>query len=190
MGPVSWACAGSVSVTSVCRELPGPLLTTVTTQSKGCIKVGLATVDVLVVRRSTRWRAVVCSPSLLLPTWLSGSLAATVAVLLKMSPVGAGWSNTSKRRKMFLVAPDASSPTPAPLARLPAGTAQVKAGMAVPGADVTLLTEHKAGALQVLPPKVVVSQTKRTRLPAGGTMFSVTCTPVPKEGPLLVTATW
>ena len=47
-------------------------------------------------------------------------------------------------------------------------------GIATPAAEVTLVTEQSDEALQVLPPKVVVSQTKRTRLPVGGVITSVT----------------
>ena len=63
---------------------------------------------------------------------------------------------------------------------LPGGTSQVNAGIAVPAPEVTSLTEQSANGpvLQVLPPKVVVSQTKRMRLPAGGVIVSVILTPV------------
>ena len=60
---------------------------------------------------------------------------------------------------------------------------------AVPGAEVTSVTLHNDGLLQLAPPAVVVSQTKRMRLPAGGVMVSVTPTPEPNDEPLLVTVT-
>ena len=72
---------------------------------------------------------------------------------------------------------------------LPAGTLQLKLGRATPGADVTLLTEHNGTALQLALCAAVVSQTKRSRLAAGGNMLSVTTTLVAKDGPLLVTRT-
>jgi hypothetical protein len=78
----------------------------------------------------------------------------------------------------------------APLAALPDGTEQLKAGMAWPASEVTLLTEHSGTGLQVLPPNAVTSQTNRLRRFAGGVMFSATRTLVANEGPLLVTLTW
>ena len=68
--------------------------------------------------------------------------------------------------------PEARSPTALPVAAVPAGTVQVKVGIAVPLADVTFVTEHSEGALHVLPPKAVTSHTKRTRRPAGGVIVS------------------
>ena len=72
---------------------------------------------------------------------------------------------------------------------MPAGRSQVNVGIATPAAEVTLVTEQSDEALQVLPPKVVVSQTKRTRLPVGGVITSVTFAAVAYDGPLLVTLT-
>ena len=88
-----------------------------------------------------------------------------------------------------MVAPDASSPKAGPVAALPAGTLQVKVGMAKPTPEMTLATEHNGAALQVALPAASVSHTKRTRRPAGGAMASLMSTPVPKDGPALVTAT-
>ena len=86
-----------------------------------------------------------------------------------------------------------------PLARLPtvgpvvlpssAGTRQLNGGRAVPGADSRFAAEHSGVGLHTPLPSAVVSQTKRMRLPAGGTVFSVTLTLVPALGPLLVTRT-
>ena len=86
-----------------------------------------------------------------------------------------------------------------PLARLPTvgplvppsspGTRQLKAGSAVPGADSRLDAVHSGVGLHTPLPRLVVSQTKRMRLPAGGTVLSVMRTLVPSLGPLLVTRT-
>lgn len=57
---------------------------------------------------------------------------------------------------MFLLAPEANLPRPAPVLAVPAGNWQVKVGIAVPAPDVTLLTEHSGSGLQVLSPNVVV----------------------------------
>jgi hypothetical protein len=57
---------------------------------------------------------------------------------------------------MFLLAPEANLPRPAPVLAVPAGNWQVKVGIAVPTPDVTLLTEHSGTGLQVLSPNVVV----------------------------------
>ena len=78
IGPVTSTPAGKVSVTSVCSELPGPPLVTVTTQLNGCMIDGVATLALLLVRKSTRCLTVVCSIAVLLADTLSGSLADTV----------------------------------------------------------------------------------------------------------------
>ena len=80
--PVSATPVGRTSVKSVRNELPGPLLTTVMVQSKGWFSVTVPRLAALVTRRSTRWRTVVGSPSLLLLRSLSGSLLLTLARLL------------------------------------------------------------------------------------------------------------
>ncbi|MDH4392258.1 MAG: hypothetical protein QE285_12660 [Aquabacterium sp.] len=190
-GPVSSAPAGRVSVRSVCRLLPGPRFSATTVQLKGWLMAtAVRPPAFLLTRKSTRWRVVVGSLAASLVGLLSGSLALTVATLRNTSPSGAGWSMASKRRKMDLDWLAARSPRARPVVALPAGAAQVKVGSATPAAEVWSLTEHSGGLLQVLPPKVVVSQTKRTRLPAGGVITSLTRTPVPYDGPVLLTRTW
>ena len=188
-GPVTSAPTGSVSVRLAARLTPGPLLRTVTVQVSGSLMAATAVLAVLVTRRSTRWRKVVGSSALSLALLLSGSLALAVARLRNTSPPGAGWFRASKRRKIGLDCPAARSPRARPVVLVPAGTSQVKVASAVPSPDDTSLTEHNGGLLQVLPPKVVVSQTKRTACPAGGVITSVILTPVPYEGPVLLTST-
>ena len=103
IGPVMDTPAGRVSVRSVCSELPGPLLLTVTDQLNGCLIVTAGWLTVLTTARSMRWRTVVASEMALLPTLLSGSLADTDTVLLNTSPLADGVSSASKRRKMSLL---------------------------------------------------------------------------------------
>ncbi len=70
-----------MSVTSVCSALPGPLLVTLTVQTKGWRSATEAALALLATARSMRWRTLVCSSELSLPGKLSGSLATTVATL-------------------------------------------------------------------------------------------------------------
>ena len=194
MTPTRSLPGGSVSVRMVCNDSLGPLLVTTTSQSNGSrsatVVVGApAFFAALVTARSTRRRTVVCSDSVSLAASVSGSLADTVAWLVKLSPEVLGLSSTSKRRKRLFVWPMARSPRARPVVALPAGRSQVNVGIATPAAEVTLVTEQSDEALQVLPPKVVVSQTKRTRLPVGGVITSVTFAAVAYDGPLLVTLT-
>ena len=188
-GPVTSAPCGSVSVRLVARLSPGPPLRTVTVQVMGWWMVATAVLPVLVTVRFTRWRSVVGSLALSLVLLLSGSLALAVAWLRNTSPVGAGWFKASKRRKIAFDCPAASSPRARPVVLVPAGTSQVKVASGVPDPEVRLFAEHSDGLLQVLPPKVVVSQTKRTACPAGGVITSVILTPVPNDGPVLLTST-
>ncbi len=175
IGPVISVPAGSVSVTSVCSELPGPLLTRVITQLKGWRRLTVGTLAALLRRRSTFWRVVVCSFSLLLVASRSVSLPETVATLLNTSPVGAGCSTASKRRNRSLLSPLAIWPR---ADEALAGTSQLNVGSALPATEVVFVPVHSAGALQVEPPDTVVSQTKRTVLPDGGVIDSATRTPV------------
>ena len=177
--PVNAAPAGRVSVRSVCSELPGPLLSTVTVQVKGSLIATLAALAALATRRSIRCRMVVLSLTLLFAALPSGSLALTNAWLKNTSPAGAGRSSASKRRNTVLLWPAARSPRARPVLALPGGTSQVKAARATPAGDSLPAPVHSAGALQTLPPAALVSQMKRTRLPAGGVIVSVMVTPVP-----------
>jgi hypothetical protein len=143
----------------VCNDSLGPLLVATISQPKGSrsatVAIGApAFFADFVTARSTRRRTVVCSDSVSLAASVSGSLAETVASLVKTSPVVLGLSSTSKRRKMLLVWPICRSPFAAPVVALPAGTSQVNAGIAVPAPEVTLLTEQSVDSpvLQVLPP--------------------------------------
>ncbi len=105
-----------------------------------------------------------------------------------MSPAAAGESSASKRRKTAFDASGARLPCAAPVAGVPAGSTQLN-GSAAPGAEVTPVAEHSEGALQVALAGPAVSQTKRTRLPAGGVITSLMRTPVADAGVLLVTVT-
>ena len=98
MGPVTAVPAGSVSLRSVCSELPGPTFLTLTFQSKGWPSCTVPGVADLLVWMPMRWRTVVSSVVSLLVGSGSYSAAATLAVLVWMSPLGPGWSSTSKRR--------------------------------------------------------------------------------------------
>ena len=187
MSPVTSVPASSVSVTLVLSESPGPALLTTISQLNGSRRVmGAVTVappflGVLVMDRSTRRRTVVGSVAVLSVTEVSVSLAETTALLLKMSPFGAGSSSASKRRKTLLVAPIPRSLRARPVAKLSlVGSPQVKFS-AVPGSDSVPRPVQSGVGLQVLPPKVVTSQTNFTRLPAGGVMVSSIVTPVAKD---------
>ena len=92
----------------VCNDSLGPLLVTTTSQSNGSrsatVVIGApAFFAALVTARSTRRRTVVCSDSVSLAASVSGSLADTVAWLVKLSPEVLGLSITSKRRKRLFV---------------------------------------------------------------------------------------
>ena len=188
-GPVRATPAGKASVKSVCSELPGPLLTTPIVQVKGCISVTVAALLVLVTRRSSRCRVVVASPSVLLARSVSGSLALVTARLLKTSPLGAGRSSASNRKKTVLLCPVASSPRWVPVVAVPAGTSQLKVASATPTPELMLAAVHNEGELHTALAAPLVSQTKRTRLAAGGVMVSSILTPVPNDGPVLLTIT-
>ena len=95
IGPVMVVPAGSVSARLVCSVSLGPLLTTVTTHSKGCVTLTLDGVAALLTRMSTMLRAVVSSVIALLTTKVSFWSELTVDVLLNTSPVTGGRSSTS-----------------------------------------------------------------------------------------------